>query len=53
VLFRNKTRAIKDINISIALADFLDSHSNVQCKLNDIVLYGPPLFVLYENINQK
>ena len=35
-MLRNKTRAIEDINISIALADFRVSPLSVQCKLNDI-----------------
>jgi hypothetical protein len=35
---KNKTRAIEDINISIALDDFWVSPLSVQCKLNDIDL---------------
>jgi hypothetical protein len=34
---RNKTRAIEDIDISIALVDFWMSLKIDQCKLNDIV----------------
>ena len=34
---RNKTRAIEDIDISIALANFWISPLIDQCKLNDIV----------------
>jgi len=44
---KNKTRAIEDINISIALADFGVSPLSVQCKLNDIAQSAPPLFALY------
>jgi len=45
-MLRNKTRAIEDINISIALADFRVSPLSVQCKLNDIAWEGV-LFLLH------
>ena len=41
---RNKTRAIEDIDISIALANFWISPLIDQCKLNDIDLSVPVLF---------
>ena len=44
MIFRNKTRAIEDINISIALADFRVNPLSVQCKLNDIAASAVPLF---------
>ena len=43
----NKTRAIEDIDISIALVDFWMSLLIDQCKLNDIGLSGL-LFLLQE-----
>ena len=40
VMLKNKTRAIEDINISIALVDSWVRPLTGQCKLNDI---GPKL----------
>jgi len=42
---RNKTRAIEDIDISIALVDFWMSLLIDQCKLNDIGL-AAGLFII-------
>jgi hypothetical protein len=42
---RNKTRAIEDIDISIALANFWISPLIDQCKLNDIGRMIAPLFI--------
>ncbi len=43
---RNKTRAIEDIDISIALVDFWMSLLIDQCKLNDIVHDRPEIFII-------
>ena len=42
---RNKTRAIEDIDISIALANFWISPLIDQCKLNDIEVTPFPFFL--------
>ena len=41
VMLKNKTRAIEDINISIALVDSWVRPLIGQCKLNDIVRMRP------------
>ena len=43
---RNKTRAIEDIDISIALANFWISPLIDQCKLNDIEVSLLSLFLI-------
>jgi hypothetical protein len=44
VMLKNKTRAIEDINISIALVDSWVRPLIGQCKLNDIERLLPRLF---------
>ena len=48
---RNKTRAIEDIDISIALANFGISPLINQCKLNDIGFSSPPSFLRIITMN--
>lgn len=47
VMLKNKTRAIEDINISIALVDSWVRPLIGQCKLNDIVTEVVAFFVAY------
>ena len=51
VMLKNKTRAIEDINISIALVDSWVRPLIGQCKLNDIALCGSPFLNAAGNQN--
>ena len=50
VMSQNKTRAIEDINISIALDDFEVIPLISQCKLNDIAVKSCPLFISHYSV---
>lgn len=47
VMLKNKTRAIEDINISIALVDSWVRPLIGQCKLNDIVRWVSAPFLYF------
>ena len=47
VMLKNKTRAIEDINISIALVDSWVRPLIGQCKLNDIGVLGSYYFLIF------
>jgi hypothetical protein len=53
VMLKNKTRAIEDINISIALVDSWVRPLIGQCKLNDIGGSASTLFCYTSSPGQK